>query len=645
LNNISIAFGTIIENAIGGAGNDTITGNSAGNKLEGLNGNDTLNGADGNDTLFGGDGDDRLDGGNGDDLLNGGANARNGHNVLEGRSGNDIFVSGGGIDHFYGGPGFDTVSYGLSDFRVIYTINSKIGDIAFDLFDSVEGVELTAFDDIFHGSVIAETINGLNGNDDIRGAGGDDTMLGASGADTLNGEDGNDNLQGGADNDSLLGGNGNDTLSGGAGADAMNGGAGNDTYIVDDPGDSILELLTISGGSGTDLVVSSIDYTLGTGLENLTLSGVAAVRGIGNAFGNTIIGNAAGNILDGGGGADTLFGGGGNDTYVVDNAGDIADETGGSGVDVVQSSVSFSLANINVARGTIENLTLTGSAAINGTGSRFNNSLTGNSAANVLDGLEGNDFLSGLTGNDRLFAGSGDDTLSGGGGNDTLDGSAGNDTFVFTRGFSPFANLGADTIADTGGFDRILIDSMSQLRSVVRSGFDAILTFDQGTIRVVNHFAGQAVESVEVSATVVVLATGLIGGDVSGIIAGTRRSDQMDGRGGDDYLFGGKGNDTLLGSEGDDRLDGGAGRDTLDGGGGDDALTGGAGRDTFVFAPGYGADTIADFERRFDKLDLSAFDFDPVRTVTAQTATYDFGNGDVLTVTWKQPASVWMFEA
>jgi Ca2+-binding RTX toxin-like protein len=330
-----------------------------------------------------------------------------------------------------------------------------------------------------------------------------------------------------------------------------------------------------------------------------------------------------------------MFGGGGNDTYIVDNAGDIVDETGGSGVDLVQSSVSFSLANANVARGTIENVTLTGSAAISATGSRFNNVLTGNSAANVLDGLEGNDFLSGLASNDRIFAGSGDDTLSGGGGNDTLDGSAGNDTYVFTRGFTPLANLGADAIADTGGFDRILIDSMSQLRSVVRSGFDAVLTFDQGTIRVVNHFAGQAVESVEVSSAIVVLATGLIGGDVSGIITGTRSSDQMDGRGGDDYLFGGKGNDSLLGSEGNDRLDGGSGRDTLDGGSGDDVLIGGAGRDTFVFAPGYGSDTVADFNTLLDRLDLSGFDIAPTETRTGDTRILDFGDGDMLTLNLK----------
>ena len=96
-----------------------------------------------------------------------------------------------------------------------------------------------------------------------------------------------------------------------------------------------------------------------------------------------------------------MFGGTGNDTYVVDNAGDVVNETGGDGTDTVQSSVSFSLADPVHAIGGIENLTLTGTAAINATGNALDNVLIGNSGNNVLIG------------------GAGADTLDGGGGTDT----------------------------------------------------------------------------------------------------------------------------------------------------------------------------------------------------------------------------------
>ena len=105
--------------------------------------------------------------------------------------------------------------------------------------------------------------------------------------------------------------------------------------------------------------------------------------------GNDVINGLAGNDrLDGGAGADQMYGGIGNDTYVVDNGGDVANETDGDGTDTVLSSISFSLADSTHAIGSIENLTLTGSGAINATGNALNNVLIGNSAANILRGGE-----------------------------------------------------------------------------------------------------------------------------------------------------------------------------------------------------------------------------------------------------------------
>src|SRR6185295_18810591 len=103
------------------------------------------------------------------------------------------------------------------------------------------------------------------------------------------------------------------------------------------------------------------------------LTGAAAIDATGNALANTITGNAAANVLNGAAGADTMLGLAGNDTYVVDNPLDTVDESGGSGSDVVVSSISFSLAASAHLIGSIERLALSGSAVINGTGNGLAN--------------------------------------------------------------------------------------------------------------------------------------------------------------------------------------------------------------------------------------------------------------------------------
>ncbi len=155
---------------------------------------------------------------------------------------------------------------------------------------------------------------------------------------------------------------------------------------------------------------------------------------VGNSVANTLSGRNGNDTLNGGAGADHMWGGSGNDTYIVDNSGDVVDETGGTGIDNVQSSITFSLSDVIHAVGAVENLTLTGSAALKATGNSFNNALIGNSGANTLTGLGGDDTLNGAGGNDRLVGGAGHDFLTGG---------VGKDTFVF----SAFSDIG-DTISD-----------------------------------------------------------------------------------------------------------------------------------------------------------------------------------------------------
>ncbi len=226
----------------------------------------------------------------------------------------------------------------------------------------------------------------------------------------LTGSDFNDNLTGNTKTNTLDGGIGNDTLNGGTGADTMIGGLGDDNFIIDNAGDAVIE----NPSEGTDKVSSKLTYTLPAHTENLTLTGALAINGTGNDLANILIGNSAANELSGGGdndkldgkaGIDTMIGGLGNDSYVVDNTADVIIEYPAEGSDKVSSSATYALpANV-------ESLTLTGSAAINGTGNSQANTLTGNSGNNLLSGGGGNDKLDGKAGANTLTGGAGKDTF------------------------------------------------------------------------------------------------------------------------------------------------------------------------------------------------------------------------------------------
>lgn len=228
----------------------------------------------------------------------------------------------------------------------------------------------------------------------------------------------NDILKGNAKTNTLDGGAGNDTLNGGPEADILIGGLGNDIFVIDNANGIVIE----NSNEGVDIVRSSVSYILPANVENLNLIGTSVIDGTGNDLANVITGTTGDNILDGSIGADTLRGLAGNDTYFVDNVGDIVTEPSNGGIDTVNSSVTFTL------KGNVENLTLIGADAINGTGNSLDNDITGNSNNNTLSGLSGNDSLFGLDGNDSLNGGNGNDTLDGGSGNDTLSGANGDDT-------------------------------------------------------------------------------------------------------------------------------------------------------------------------------------------------------------------------
>jgi Ca2+-binding RTX toxin-like protein len=208
-----------------------------------------------------------------------------------------------------------------------------------------------------------------------------------------------------------------------------------------------------------------------------TLNGTAnadTIRGLGGN--DTLNGNAGNDSLDGGAGNDIPNGGSGNDTYIVDQSGDVVSESSGAGTDTVQASLSWTLG------ANVENLTLTGSNAIDGTGNSLSNAITGNAASNVLSGLSGNDTINGGGGADTLLGGSGNDTMNGGDANDILNGGTGldgltggpgADRFVYTR-TSESQTSGRDIIADfLHGSDTLDLSAIDARSGSANSGNQA----------------------------------------------------------------------------------------------------------------------------------------------------------------------------
>ncbi|MBW8882045.1 MAG: polysaccharide lyase family 7 protein, partial [Asticcacaulis sp.] len=313
------------------------------------------------------------------------------------------------------------------------------GEVAFYALDygHSAGMGLGGLQDT---SLTASTVSLTGGSDD-------DVLHGGIKNDVLNGGDGNDILNGYDGNDKLSGGNGNDLLNGGTGSDTMAGGAGDDTYYVDSSGDVVSE----TSGNGTDIVIASINYTLASNVENLTLAGSANLNGTGNNLANLLLGNDGDNVLDGAGGADTMRGFDGNDTYYVNTTKDVVIEQMGDGKDLVISTVNYTLSNY------VEALTLAGTADLNGTGNAQNNTITGNAGNNKLDGAGGVDTMAGGTGDDIYYADSSSDKIVeyAAQGYDTVRAAA---SFTLRDNVEALYLMGTDNINGTGNSLANLID-------------------------------------------------------------------------------------------------------------------------------------------------------------------------------------------
>ncbi|VVM48353.1 calcium-binding protein [Pseudomonas fluorescens] len=421
----------------------TKEGTSANDTLEGSAGDDVLLGKAGDDLLNGYAGDDTLDGGAGNDTLNGGSGA----NILIGGAGNDIYIVSSAEDSV-----IETVDGGSDAIK---------SSVSFVLPEYVELLTLTGTD----------AINGT-GNDSnnvLFGNAASNTLRGEGGLDILNGFEGDDLLVGGAGNDRYVIARGN----------------GKDRIVENDPNEN-LDTVAFTNSvlanqlwfrrTGDDLEVSIIGTIDGVVVTNWYLGEryrveafvssnggtllaaqvetlvqamaglalpplgqtnlspevksalqpllVAAWKGevyeplvlTGSAGDDRLEGSYGNDTLSGGAGRNTLIGGYGDDTYEVSTATDVIIEKANEGNDHVRAGVSFVLSE------NVERLTLTGSAAINGTGNTLANIMLGNGAANILMGQAGDDTLNGMAGNDVLAGGTGSDKylLTAGSGRDRI---------------------------------------------------------------------------------------------------------------------------------------------------------------------------------------------------------------------------------
>ena len=467
--------------------------------------------------ITGGGGNDTLTTGSSDDVVFGGG----GNNVISTGGGNDTIGGGSGIDTVFGGDGDD--SFGVN----IYTDGSdqvNLGDgndtVRFDRFDGGTGNVRLTF-------TSAEVGNG-NAND-----AGSLTNQDGGLAVRVQAEDADGNLTGPV---SRFDDEGTTFVAGTQGItfdvrDLVSGTQRGNTFegvVLGTSGDDALTFFP-PFRAGQDFY-----YNAGQGNDTIT-------AGTGNDF------------LVGGAGNDTMIGGLGNDSYIVDSLGDTVVEGTDEGDDTVLSSITYTLPD------SVENLVLTGTGSIDGTGNALDNSITGNNGDNRLDGGDGNDRLVGSGGNDTLVDGAGSDVMHGGIGDDTYTVDRAGDEVI------ELTNEGNDTVRSSVNYN-------------LSANVENLILRDNG----------------DLSGT---------GNDLDNRIIGNDGNNRLDGGAGDDVLTGGGGDDRLIGSTGADAMRGGTGNDTyfIDNTG-----------DRAIEQPGEGFDTIRSsvshtMEANIEKLVLDGF--------------------------------------
>ena len=339
-------------------------------------------------------------------------------------------------------------------------------------------------------------------------------------------------------------------------------------------GDHVFQLgsSTITAGDVDILVdLAGNDGSQG-GVVNVLGTITATTRTFtGNGDADTLRGSAGDDVLNGRGGSDTMQGRAGNDTYIVDSIGDQVIEGVGEGTDTVQTAVSFTLGD------NVENLSMLGTANINGIGNALANVITGNSGNNILDGAAGADTLNGGLGNDTYVLGDESDTVTDTGGTDTI-------TSTITRSIATLAAienltlLGADNINGTGNALANIITGNAGVNVLNgNAGLDTLIgglgndaymlgaendtVIDSGGNDVITSTISRSLAAHASIERLTLLGAANINGTgnaLVNIITGNSGANVLDGGAGLDTLSGGLGNDVyVLGAENDTVIDSG----------------------------------------------------------------------------------------
>ena len=632
IGNMTLAVGTVIENAVTGSGNDSILGNNVAN---------TLNGGAGNDVLEGGAGDDHLIGGDGVDQA-----------IFNGSFADFTFLEGTGFFDVIG-EGFDRVfdsieSLIFDDQTVTYgdlvgtgSVDDPTGPDPVTDPDAKDDAVSVSEDDIIAASLFDDNGNGADTHSSnasfvishVNGTA-PGTVAFASGAEATVNADGSMTFDTRGAYDTLSLGEiatetltytieapdgGTDTATVTITINGVNDGpvAASDAFTIDEDR-GLVGTLFADNGAGADSDIDANDTLSVTHLNGQALSGPIAL-----ASGANLIVNADGTffydqndvfaelndgetatetftytVSDGNGGTDTAtvsiridgqdvvltqLGTDDDDVLIGTEYGDTL--KGGEGRDRLDGGEDADILHGEGGRdrlfgGAGDDLLDGGAGRDRLKGEDGDDELNGGLDNDALDGGAGNDRMLGGEGNDRLSGRDGDDALFGGAGNDRMDGGAGNDHMEDTEGKNTFSGRdGNDVMIGGAGDDRM------------RGGNDDdILRAGDGN----NRLSGDRGNDE------------LYAGDGIDNLSGGAGDDIMVAGGGDDRLRGGGNNDSLFGGAGDDRLDGGSGDDIIEGGAGDDDMKGGRGEDRFVFNDdSFGNDLIRDFKDGIDVLDFS----------------------------------------
>ncbi|MEP9349082.1 ExeM/NucH family extracellular endonuclease [Xanthobacter sp. KR7-225] len=476
-----------------------------------------------------------------------------------------------------------------------------------------------ALDDMLSGNAGNDMLKGHGGNDLLRGGGDDDLMFGGSGDDALLGGSGDDEIYGGDQDDEVEGGRGDDMLIGGNGSDAYSyeEGDGTDTIAEDGGLEGDADRLVFQDidsdkvsftTSGNDVVILLEDGSAITLKDQVDGSG--GVEEIVFADGETLA-------------RDAILGSVGNIAPVAqdDALGPVAEDAApvliafsdllANDTDVEDDVLTVTgVKNVvgGIAQLTAEGVLFTPAANFNGQASFEYTVSDGEDTAQakasftvtaVNDGPVAADDTGAATALDtKLF-----DLLA----NDA-DGDGG---ALSLAGFSVTSVAGLDLDPEAAA-DAFAITG-NQLAFSPDGAFDGLARGETATVKVAYLLSDGQGGTDEGEFVLQVTGTGtfnpITGTDQTETLAGTRGDDLIRGLGGDDVLRGGAGFDRVEGGAGNDDLRGGLAADVLDGGADNDQMRGGAGRDTFVFRSGYGTDTVFDFKRGTDVVQLDSDDF------------------------------------